>query len=87
MKTIEKLVSEIASIKGFATNKEEAINNGQTEYIEVEFASCYGGYRVNMVQVRNGAHHGALGESSSCPRRTKGKMIIFLEGYINGLNY
>jgi hypothetical protein len=86
MKQIEKLVSEIALIKGFATNKDEAINNGLTEYIEVEFASCYGGYRINMVQVKNGAHHGALGESSACPRRTKGKMIEYLEAYINGLN-
>lgn len=86
MKQIEKLVGQIAELKGYATNKSQAIEMGLSSYIDVEFNSAYGGYRVVMVNISNGGHFGALGESASCTRKSKGAMMSFLEGYINALS-
>ena len=86
MKQVQNLVEQIASLKGYAISKDEAISKGLQSYIAVEYASHYGGYRVVMVDVSNGGHGGALGESSSCARRSKSKMIDFLQGYLNALN-
>lgn len=85
MKDIKILVAKIAEIKGLATSEKQAIELGLKHYLEVEYASCYGGYRVCSVSVEHGGHSGALGESSICARRTKSKMIAFLNGYLNAL--
>lgn len=85
MKDIKILVAKIAEIKGLATSKEQAIEMGLTSYLYVEYSSYYGGYRVCSVTVDSGSHFGALGESSICARRTKSKMIAFLNGYLNAL--
>lgn len=86
MKQVKLLVEQIANIKGYAISKDDALNKGLQSYIEVEYSNAYGGYRVVMVRVEGGGHFGALGESSICPRRSKSKMIAFLQGYLNALN-
>ena len=86
MKQVQYLVEQIASLKGLAISEDEAIAKGLQSYIAVEHASHYGGYRVIMVNVSNGGHGGALGESSACSRRTKSKMVDFLQGYLNAIS-
>ena len=85
MKEVKILVAKIAEIKGLATSEKQAIEMGLKHYLDAEYASCYGGYRICSVSVETGGHSGALGESSICARRTKSKMIVFLNGYLNDL--
>lgn len=86
MKQVQYLVSLIAQIKGLAISEDEAIEKGLQSYLAVEHSSHYGGYRVVSVNILNGGHGGALGESSACSRRTKSKMVDFLQGYLNAIS-
>ena len=76
MNPIEKKVAEL--------NRIAPHPNGY-KYI-IDFASCYGGYRLVSVNPKNGGHNGAFGESSCCPRVSKKEFIAYLDGLLAGLN-
>lgn len=87
MKQLKSILLDICNALNLPTNKDEAINKGFEMYLELEFASHYGGYRVVNVGVKNGAHYGAFGESSSCSRKSKKEMLNYLEGILYGIEY
>lgn len=87
MKEIKRLVSEIAKIQNKPTSYNEAIEMNLSHYYDVEYSSQYGGYRIINVAVKNRSHQGTFEESSTVNRRTKNKMIDFLNGILVGLEY
>ncbi len=82
---ISKLVAEVAKVAGLSNNKKAAIEVGQDKYLSYENAACYGGYRLIMVGVNNGAHYGAFDFSSTCPRQKPAVFALMLESLIMGL--
>ena len=85
MKNLNIIVKDIASLLNLATSKSESIEKGFTHYIELEYNSNYGGYRLNSVNNQHGGHSGVFGESASCPRRSLKVMEAYLNGLYNGI--
>ena len=85
MKRIKMLVKEIAELTNKPLTKEDAIKNNKSFYLEIEFSSHYGGYRLVNVSVVHGGHSGVFGESSSVERRSRSVMEAYLEGLLNGI--
>ena len=52
----------------------------------IDFASCYGGYRLVSVNPKNGGHSDAFGKSECCTRVSKKEFIAYLDGLLAGLN-
>jgi hypothetical protein len=86
MKKLNLILVKIANKLDLATNEKEAISKGQTRYLELEYSSFYGGYRLVNVGVENGAHYGAFNESSCVARRSNKKMEAYLSGILTGIN-
>jgi len=86
-KQLNYLVEEIAQLTGLAMSQEQAIEKGLGSYLYLEYASCYGGYRLISVGLKSGAHYGALGGSSTEPRLKASEMETKLRGIIYGLEY
>lgn len=84
MKNLNIILENIAHLLNLATSKEEAIEKGYDYYLELEYNSHYGGYRLNNVNITNGGHRGAFGESSTCSRRSLKVMEAYLNGIYNG---
>lgn len=84
---ISQLVKEIADLSGLVNNKKAAIEANQDKYLSYENAACYGGYRLIMVGVTNGAHYGAFNMSSCCARLKPAVFAEMLNGIIYGLQY
>lgn len=61
-------VREIADLLNLATSKKEATEKKQKQYLRLENAPIYGGYRLINVGVENGAHYNEIGYSSIEPR-------------------
>jgi len=85
MKNLKLILLDICNALDLPTNKQDAINKGAEMYLDLEFSSHYGGYRLINVGVKNGAHYGAFGESSACARKSKKEMTSYLEGLYNGI--
>lgn len=86
-KKVEKRVQEIASLYGLASSKDQAIEMGKDKFLQVEYASCYGGYRLVMVNVQGGGYSGAFGKSSCCPRMKLSHFVAYLDGLEYGFHY
>ena len=56
-------------------------------YLAIDFASCYGGYRLVNVRKESGAHYGAFGKSSTYPRMKASEFLLYLEGIEAGLKF
>lgn len=84
-KDLNKLLEMIAKKTGQAINPEQAKEMGKTNYLYLEYASAYGGYRVVNIGIENGAHYGALGESSCVGRRSAKDMQTRLWGILDGI--
>ena len=76
MKVIEKKVDELNRIAPHPAGYKYAI----------DFASCYGGYRLVSVNPKNGGHYDAFGKSSCCARVPRKAFIAYLDGLLAGLN-
>lgn len=84
-KLLERLIADIAIKLNLATSKDEAKEKQQDKYLELEYASIYGGYRVVMVGVNNGAHYGAFGENGTETRLKASEMEVKLSGILSGI--
>ena len=84
---ISNLVKEISDLSGLANNKAKAKELGQDKYLSFENAACYGGYRLIMIGVANGAHYGAFNMSSTCARLKPSAFADMLNGIISGLEF
>ena len=69
-KELENLLKIISELSGISTEKKD----GEKYHLFLDFAACYGGYRLVKVNNENGGHLGAFGESSCCERLRAGKM-------------
>ena len=69
-KDLQSILANISKLSGISTEKKE----GEKYHLYLEFASCYGGYRLVLVDNKTGAEFGAFGESSCCARLSTGKM-------------
>ena len=67
---LQNLLNKISELSGISTEKKD----GEKYHLHLEFAACYGGYRLVMVNNETGGEFGAFGESSCCPRLPAGKM-------------
>lgn len=85
MKNLQLILADIAHLTGLAITKQGAIEKGFDYYLELEYASHYGGYRLINVNITNGGHRGAFGESASCSRRSLKVMTAYLDGIYNGI--
>lgn len=83
-KRLELLVNRISVLSGIPTidTKKEGDN-----FLFLEYASHYGGYRLVLVNGSNGGQAGVFGESSITPRRNAKVMEAYLEGLNNGLQF
>lgn len=77
----------ICELTGLSNNKAEAIKKGQKEYLALENAAIYGGWRLISVGVENGAHYGAFGFGSTDARVKASEMLTKLNGIIAGLEF
>jgi len=84
---ISKLIAQLAKLAGMSNNKMSAIEAGREFYLSYENAPVYGGYRLIMINVKNGSHYGAFGMSSTCPRQKPATFSLMLESLILGLEY
>ena len=78
---LEILLRSISELSGISLEKKE----GEKYHLYLEFASCYGGYRLIMVNNETGGHFGAFGDSSCCERLRAGKMADKLRTIENTL--
>ena len=78
---LQNLLRTISELSGISTDKKE----GEKYHLYLDFAACYGGYRLVMVNNENGGHFGAFGESSCCGRLSAGKMADKLRTIVNTL--
>ena len=78
---LHNLLQSISELSGISTDKKE----GEKYHLYLDFAACYGGYRLVMVNNENGGHLGAFGESSCCERLSAGKMADKLRTIENTL--
>jgi Flp pilus assembly CpaF family ATPase len=56
-------------------------------YLAIDYAACYGGRRLVMVNSLNGGHNGAFGQSSSCSRMKPNEFYLYLTGLIEGIKF
>ena len=85
MKNLNKILSEIAMLLNMATDKKTAIKKNLTKYLQLDYNSIYGGYRLVNVNVNGGGHSGAFGKSDCCARLSNKEMTLYLNGLLNGL--
>ena len=78
---LQNLLQSISKLSGISTDKRD----GEKYHLYLDFAACYGGYRLVMVNNENGGHLGAFGESSCCERLSAGKMADKLRTIENTL--
>ena len=78
---LESLLKSISELSGISTEKKE----GEKYHLYLDFAACYGGYRLVRVNNENGGHFGAFGDSSCCDRLPAGKMADKLRTIENTL--
>ena len=78
---LESILKTISELSGISTEKKE----GEKYHLYLEFAACYGGYRLVMVNNETGGHFGAFGDSSCCERLPAGKMADKLRTILNTL--
>ena len=78
---LNTLLKRVSELSGISTEKKE----GEKYHLYLEFAACYGGYRLVMVNNENGGHFGAFGESSCCERLRAGKMADKLRTIVHTL--
>lgn len=83
--TLENLLSEIGAKSNKATSHEQAKQMGVDKFLQLEYASCYGGWRVVNVGVANGAHYGAFGGNGCEARLSAAKMYEKLNGILAGI--
>jgi len=82
---LNNLVRQIADELGFATSRKEAQEKNLDSFLFLEYASCYGGYRIVTVKTESGAHYGALGYNSTCSRMKATEMYAALSGILQGI--
>jgi hypothetical protein len=87
MKNLKLILKDICNELNLPFGYDDAINKGAEIYLDLEFASHYGGYRLINVGVKNGCHYGAFGESSACARKSLKEMKNYLEGLLYGIKY
>ena len=80
---LDILLQRVSELSQISTEKKE----GERYHLYLEFASCYGGYRLVLVSNTTGGHFGAFGESSSCERLNAKNMAAKLRTIINILEY
>ena len=78
-------LNKIAALSNQATNREQAAKLGKDCFLHLDYASCYGGYRVVNVKIGSGAHYGAFGGNGCESRLSAAKMAIKLDGILQGL--
>ena len=78
---LQNLLRTISELSGISTDKRD----GEKYHLYLDFAACYGGYRLVMVNNETGGHFGAFGESSCCERLSAGKMADKLRTIENTL--
>lgn len=83
---LENMLTDIAMYnENFSACKDQAIERGQDKYLQIDYAACYGGYRVVNVGLSGGQHYGAFNLSSCVKRMNYAQMDHFLSGIIIGL--
>ena len=80
---LQNLLYTVSKLSGISTEKKE----GEKYHLYLEFAACYGGYRLVMVNNETGGEFGAFGDSSCCQRLSAGKMAAKLRTIANTLTY
>ena len=86
-KDINKLVEEVAAAYGLSSSREQAKKLGHAYYLEAEYASVYGGYRLIGVNVSNGGHRGVFGKSGTEGRVGASLMAARLNGLLQGRTF
>lgn len=84
---LQLLVNKIGEQTNIPTGREQAKREGQPNFLYLEYAKEYGGYRLVKVRVDNGGHSGAFNGTASEPRRPAKEMEAFLYGLLTGLTY
>lgn len=87
-KTLEILLSQLATMTDKATSKDEAISKGLESYLMLDNYPMYGGYNLVAVSVNGGGRSNAFNSFSSCGNRLIGKVMIEkLRSFMDGLNF
>jgi hypothetical protein len=84
-KYLNELLAEVGQLSNQPTTEAQAKEMGTDRYLHLEYAACYGGYRIVNVKISNGAHFGAFGGNGCEGRVSASKMAIRLEGIISGM--
>lgn len=86
-KLLNNLLADLASITGQATTEDAAKLLGKSHYLQLEYNSIYGGYRLVNGAVQNGSHSGAFG-GNGCEGRLSSKLMeLKLRSLIYGVEY
>jgi hypothetical protein len=84
---LHQLLNRIAELTEQSTSEDQAIKNNHKQYLALENAAVYGGWRLINVRIGSGAHFGAFGGNGTEARLKYKEMLIKLDGIIQGLQY
>lgn len=79
--------TELAKIANQAITRNQAIALGKDSYMEIEYNSIYGGYRLISVRVDGGYHDGIFGGNGTEGRLKAKEMEIKINSLIQGIKY
>lgn len=85
-KQLDDLVRTISIMANIPNSRSDAEKRGKNEYISLDYAPVYGGYRLVLVQMPSFAHYGIFGGNGCEPRRSAREMLAFLQGIISGMS-
>ena len=84
---LNNLLADLAGMTGQATSKEQALKLDKPHYLNIEYNSSYGGYRLINVNTQSGGHSGAFGDTGCEDRLNAKSMEVKLRSLITGLEY
>lgn len=85
-KVLESLIIGICNETAQSWYKDHALKNNRAEYLHIEYAPIYGGYRLVKVNVKSGGHNSAfINMSDTSPRLPYKEFYNYLRGVYAGL--
>lgn len=84
-KKLSDTLKELGKVSDYPLDLETAKKRNKKEYLELDYAPEYGGYRLVLVEVKTGTHSGCFGRSDMQARMRTALMQLWMEGIISGI--
>lgn len=85
-KQLDDLVKVISIMTNIPNSRSDAEKKEKSEFLALDYAPIYGGYRLVLVSMPSFSHSGIFGGTGCEARRSAGEMLSFLQGIIAGID-